>query len=1033
MAHRCPKCHTDNPPDSKFCKECAAPLTDSVAETPEHATQTIETPREELTTGSTFADRYRIIEELGRGGMGKVYKVFDTEIHEKIALKLITPELAADEKTIERFRNELKSARNISHKHVCRMYDLNREAGTYYLTMEYIAGEDLKNMIRMSKQLSIGTAVHIGRQVCAGLAEAHKAGIVHRDLKPGNIMIDRDGNARIMDFGIARSAAHKRITGRGAMIGTPEYMSPEQIEAKDVDSRSDIYSLGIILYEMLTGKLPFEGDTALAVGLKQKSEAPEDPVKLNPRIPSNLSSLILKCLEKDKEKRFQNASEAAAALEGIEKSLPTTEKTIPSKKPLTSREITVQLSPKKIVIPALFLFAVILIAGYFLIRPRPDVAAPVPTDKPSLAVLYFENNSGSDTLDHWRSGLCELLITDLSQSKYLHVLSGEKVYTLLEKLDILDRGKYTTHDLRQVASQGGVNHILRGNFMTADDTFIINISLLDAGTGTVVASLREDGIGEGSISESVDKITRAVKTALNFTPQQIESDIDKQIGVVTTHSPEAYKYYVEGIRYDVKGEYKNVIENMEKAIAIDPEFASAYHAMAWSYHNLSYYDEGDEYLKKALELSDRLSEREKYLIRGAYYMDVERDLDEAEKALLRLVELYPDDISGHNYLGIVYVRKGDREKSIHHYSRAIELGTEDVVIYTNLAGAYSSKGLLDKRKEILESYLKNVGDNARIRRSLSYSYRLEGQYEKALTELEKARSLSPHDMNIFLDMGDVHLYAGDWEKAEEMYMRLVASDDASVRWRGNRTIATLRLLQGKFDEFESRVREGIEQSKQLVRNQWIRSWMNLGVNAALRLERIDWAMETNEELFQLAVADKVREAEWYYRVGRGMVSLARNDLTAAQKTADELQKLILDSGGGEYDMGYYYWLQGIIELENKRYDRAYEVIDKSQSTLSAMSGTKIWNWYFKGTALFRANDITGARKEYEHIISHPTGRLGYGDLYVKAFYHLGIIHEKQGNKAQAVEHYTTFLDLWKDADPGIPEVEDARTRLAGLQ
>jgi len=249
MAKKCPKCHFENTSDSNFCKECGTRLP-SLKDI--EVTETMEAPKEELTTGSTFAGRYQVIEELGKGGMGKVYKVLDKEVDAKVALKLIKPEIASDKKTIERFRNELKVARDIAHKNVCRMYDLGREEGAYYITMEYVSGEDLKSFIRRAGFLSAGKAISIAAQVCEGLLEAHRLGVVHRDLKPQNIMIDKDGNARIMDFGIARSLRAKGITGSGVMIGTPEYMSPEQVDGKEADQRADIYSLGVILYKTYT-------------------------------------------------------------------------------------------------------------------------------------------------------------------------------------------------------------------------------------------------------------------------------------------------------------------------------------------------------------------------------------------------------------------------------------------------------------------------------------------------------------------------------------------------------------------------------------------------------------------------------------------------------------------------------------------------------------------------------------------------------------------------------------------------------------
>ncbi len=318
----CPKCHLDNPDSQKFCGECGTSLT-VVGDAQPTFTQTMETPAEKLTRGLLFAGRYEIIEELGRGGMGRVYRVEDTKINEEIALKLIKPEISVDQNTIERFRNELKIARKIAHRHVCRMFDLGEDHGTHYITMEYVPGEDLKNLIRRVGRLDTDTIIKVGKQVCGGLSEAHRLGVVHRDLKPANIMIDKEGNARIMDFGIARSLRTEGVTGSGIMIGTPQYMSPEQAEAGEIDHRSDIYSLGILLYEMVTGAVPFVGDSALGIALKHKTEAPADPRELNPKASDELCGLILKCLEKDREQRFQGVEELLSEFRNIQEGLPT--------------------------------------------------------------------------------------------------------------------------------------------------------------------------------------------------------------------------------------------------------------------------------------------------------------------------------------------------------------------------------------------------------------------------------------------------------------------------------------------------------------------------------------------------------------------------------------------------------------------------------------------------------------------------------------------------------------------------------------
>ena len=364
---KCQRCSFDNPEDTNYCGRCGMSLTMEQQETFAYDKDTLRYIMEGINRGTLIADRYEVIEELGGGGMGTVYKVFDQKVNEKVALKLIRPEIAFDTHTIERFNNELRLARKVTHRNICRLYDMGEHGKLHYITMEYVSGQDLKRMIRMSRELSVGTAVAIARQICEGLVESHRLGVVHRDLKPQNIMIDNDGNVKIMDFGIARSLYSKGVTVTGVLVGTPEYMSPEQAEASDVDHRADLYALGVILYEMVTGRVPFKGETPLSIAIKHREESPVDPCDLNAQVSDDLCRVILRCLEKKKENRHQSAGDLLEDLSKIERGIPTMERVIPrsEKKTDTDKAVTVSFKPRRVMVTGFLL--IILLASVGLV------------------------------------------------------------------------------------------------------------------------------------------------------------------------------------------------------------------------------------------------------------------------------------------------------------------------------------------------------------------------------------------------------------------------------------------------------------------------------------------------------------------------------------------------------------------------------------------------------------------------------------------------------------------------------------------
>jgi serine/threonine protein kinase/tetratricopeptide (TPR) repeat protein len=632
-----------------------------------------------LQIGDLLGERYEILQLLGEGGMGAVYKAADRELDRFVALKVIRPELASDPSILARFKQELLLAHQVTHRNVIRIYDLGEAEGVKFITMEFIEGKDLRSLIREKKKFTPEEAVDVIQQVCQALDAAHSVGVIHRDLKPQNVMQDSSGRILVMDFGLARTLEGGGMTQTGALVGTMEYMSPEQALGKDLDQRSDIFALGLIFFELLTGKTPFAAESAIASLIKRTQERATPVSDVDAQIPGAMSAIVGKCLERDLDQRYQSASAILADLN-----------TWKDKRAAGTINFDASVKPWGQTLPwpllAGIVTAIVLAISGYMLRDRLFRSSPGTGPAPgapavSLAILPFRNASGDQTLDWLGPSLADMLSTDVGQSAQLRTVSPTSLHQVFTDLRISSTTVLDPSTIRRVADFSNADRVVWGQYAKFGDQIRIDATLQDIKKGSTVP-LKIDVPSEKEIPGAIDRLAESIRQKLAL-PENVLKELKASSFQPASQSVAALRDYNQGIGFQRDGKNLEAQKQFEAATKEDPTFALAFSRLAQTYGSLGYDNEAEQSAKKAVGLSQALPEAEKYLI-SAIELQVMKKYPEAITAYGNLAKVSPDNSDVQSALASLYQDSGDLVKAREYYQKLLSSNPKNVAASLDL-------------------------------------------------------------------------------------------------------------------------------------------------------------------------------------------------------------------------------------------------------------------------------------------------------------------------------------------------------------
>ena len=699
-------------------------------------------PQPVLETGTVLAGRYQIVQTLGEGGMGAVYKARDLELDRLVALKVIRPELARDPAIIERFKQELRLSHQVTHRNVIRIYDLGEGDGVKFITMEYIEGQDLRSLIRLRKKFSPPDAVGIMEQICLALDAAHSVGVIHRDLKPQNIMVDQTGRVLVMDFGLARTLEGDGMTQTGALVGTMEYMSPEQALAKDLDQRSDLFSAGLIFYELLTGHMPFRADSALASLIRRTQERAAPISDFDASIPLNLSAIVSKSLERDPSLRYQSAKELLADLERWQGK---------------TAAATLQFPEMRRWAPSAWPWIGLAVATLVLagvgIRYRDRLFTPKATQqavvKPevSLAILPFRNASGDASLDWLGPSLADMLSTDVGQSAHLSTISPDRLHQILTDLQITANVVVDPTLLRRIAEFSSADTVVWGQYAKFGDQIRIDATLQDLKHDRRIP-LKIDVPSEKEIPGAIDRLAESIRQKLEL-PENVLRELRASSFQPSSQSIAALRDYNQGAGFQRDGKNLEAQKQFEAATKEDPAFALAFARLAQSYSTLGYDSEAEQSAQKAVALSQNLPEAEKYLI-SAIRLQAIKNYPDAIKAYENLAKVSPDNSDVQSALASLYQDSGNLVKAREYYQKLLTSNPKGIAATLNLGRieikSGNPQGSFDplNRAYSLAVQVDNQEQKATSLHLMAVAYRMLSKPQEVLRNEQEALAIWRH-------------------------------------------------------------------------------------------------------------------------------------------------------------------------------------------------------------------------------------------------------------------------------------------------